>query len=247
MADNDLLEQMRRARETQEKIERDRTKVKSESRIERMSEDLNMFHRFILQVIAACQWSFWNVGVPTWKVVRWPFWKLLKQYRRLWSLVVYRRDEFENLRFSKVRAGAFLTSTVIFVWFFLWPLTFFVGETVSYGLTAKVNETIYLHNSQEIDSENNIHSVQGATRLPLDENDTIYFRIEGTLFNHLWSLVHGHGLFYSDYVSATVPPGLNICTTTSYGFRLKLLMRNWEIYPHLLSATCSPVNGEDLK
>lgn len=245
--EDDLLKKIKQAREVQEKIERDRAKVKSESRVTRMSEDVTMFHRFILQVIAASQWSFVNVGIPTWKVVRWPFWKLFGGYRRLWSLVVYRRDEFENLRFSKVRGGAFLTATVVFLWFLLMPSLVFVGEVTSYALTAKVDEIIYLHNSQEIDSENNVHSIQGATRLPLDEEDSIYFRVESTAFNHLWSLMHGHGLFYSDYVSATVPPGLNQCRTTSYGFRLKLLMRNWEIYPHLLSASCQPINGEDLK
>ena len=244
---DDLLEQMRRARETQERIEHNRDKTKSESRVTRMSEDVTMLHRFILQFIAASQWSFVNVGLPIWRVVRWPFWKLFNLYRRVWSLVVYQRDEFENLRFSKVRAGTFLSASAFFLYFMLFPILFLVGETVSYGLTVQKNEVVYLHNSQEIDSVENTHSVQGATRLPLNEDDSFYFRVDSTLFNHLWSLWHKGNIFYTDYVAAAIPPGVNKCVITSYGFRLKTLMRRMEIYPHLLSASCQPVNTEATK
>lgn len=244
---DDLLKQIRETREMQDKIDLGRAKTKSESRVERMSEDVTMFHRFVLQLITALQWSFVNVGIPLWKIIRWPFWRLLNGYRRVWSLIVYRRDEFDNLRFSKVRAGTFLTATFVFLWFMLMPTLVFVGEVISYAVTADVDEVVFLHNSQEINPDENMHSVQGATKLPLDEDDSFYFRVESTLFNHLWSITHRGNLFYADYVAAAIPPGVNRCVITSYGFRLKTLMRNWEIYPHLLSASCQPVSGKEIE
>lgn len=244
---DDLLEQMKRTREVQDKLERDRAKAKSESRVERMSEDVTMFHRFILQLVVAFQWAFWNVGVPVWKVVRWPFWELLKQYRRLWSLVVYQRDEYENLRFSKVRAGSFLTATIVFLWFFLTPTLVFVTDVALYSATVKHDETIYLSFSQEIDPVNNIHSVKGSESEDSDELNGFYFRVESSAFNQLWSLWHRNSFFYPDYVASAVPPANNnICVVTSYGIRLKTFMKRFEIYPQLLSAHCRPVNGKDL-
>lgn len=241
MAEDELLKKIRQTREAQEKIDHNRSKAKSESRVERMSEDVNLFHRFIFQLIAGLQWSFVNVGIPTWKVVRWPFWKLVKQYRRLWSLIVYQRDEFENLRFSKTRAGVMFTATVVFLWFFMMPSIGLVFDTANYVLTAKHNEIVYLTQSQEIvanELNENIHSVKGATHLPFDPEDSFYLRINDSWFNQLWSIVYRGGLFYPDYVAAAVPGIPSKCVTTSYGFRMKGIMRHLEIYPHLLSATC---------
>lgn len=36
-------------------------------------------------------------------------------------------------------------------------------------------------------------------------------------------------------------PSCPECVTTSYGIRIKALMRGWDIYPSLLSASCHPV------
>lgn len=244
---DDLLEQMRRARETQERIERSRDKEKSESRVTRMSEDVTLLHRFILQFVAAFQWSFVNVGLPVWRAVRWPFWKLFKQYRRVWSLVVYRRDEFDNLRFSKVRAGVFLSASAFFLYFLLVPMLEFTVDASMYAMTARKNETIYLSFSQEIDPENNVHSVKGSESKISDELNGFYFRVESSLFNQLWSLWNRGTVFYPDYVASAIPPGISKCVTTSYGIRVKTFMRRLEVYPHLLSASCQSVNTEATK
>lgn len=47
--------------------------------------------------------------------------------------------------------------------------------------------------------------------------------------------------FYPDYVAATVAPGWQECTITSYGFRAKLFIRRLEIYPELLSVDCQRI------
>ena len=56
-------------------------------------------------------------------------------------------------------------------------------------------------------------------------------------------MVHGRGLFFPDYVAASVPLSISQCTITSYGLRLKLIMRGVDIYPDLLKTECTPMTG----
>jgi hypothetical protein len=217
-----------------------RAKAKSETRVQRMNEDLNAFHRFALQVGVACVWIWSHILRPLWHAATWVFRKLFRQYRKLWSLVVYRRDEFENLRLSKTRAGLFLTGTLVSL-FFLFELIGFGFDGTMYAATGHHNEVMYLTSSQEVDAPGNVHAVKGCDALPCSDTDSVYFRVTPSAFNHVWSLIHSHTLFFPDYVSAAVPPGLNRCVISSYGVRVKLLMRGFDIYPELLKASCTPV------
>jgi hypothetical protein len=224
-------------------------KAKSESRLERMHEDANAFHRFVAQFTIASIWFWQYILRPIWPAFSWIFRSLFRQYRKVWSLVVYHRDEFGNLRLGKARAGLFLAGSLVSL-FFLYSIVGFVYDSAMYGLTSRTNELMYLTSSQEIDATGNVHAVKGCDKLPCSDADSVYFRITPSAFNHVWSLIHNHMVFFPDYVSAAVPPGLNRCTITSYGIRIKLLMRGMDIYPELLKASCTPVTslspGEDI-
>jgi hypothetical protein len=88
-----------------------------------------------------------------------------------------------------------------------------------------------------------VHSVQGCHQLPCTDENSFYFRIRATLFNEIWSLAHGRGLFFPDYVAASVPLSISECRITSYGVRMKIFMRGMDIYPDLLQTECTPLQG----
>lgn len=223
-----------------------RRKESSENRLTRMAEDANAFQRFALQVGVGATWM-WNVLLnPLRRAFMATFGWFFRQYRKLWSLAVYRRTEFGTLRLSKTRAGLFLTATVLAAVCAV-GMASFVFDGVMYAATSRPNEIIYLTQSQEVDAEGNVHAVRGCESLPCSDLDSVYFRISPSAFNHVWSLVDSGSLFYPDYVSAAVPPGVNRCTVTSYGVRMKFLMRGADIYPEVLKASCSPVQTENDK
>lgn len=216
---------------------------REESRFEKVKKDVPRWHVFLYQFFHAIDQVI-STYIPFAKKV-WV--TLFCWYRTIWAFFVYRRDENGVLIFSKPRAGTFLVGSFLFLFYGLLPTVYFVADTAIYFFTVKHNEVLYLHNSQEIEPEENIHAVQGNYTIPLNEDETIYLLVEDTWFNTLWSIVHKGNLFYPDYVAATVPPGLNKCHVTSYGLRLKSLMRRWEVYPYILSASCEPVTERTLK
>jgi hypothetical protein len=241
MKPNDpLLDSIDRSLDREEKLNYRRAKAKSESRITRMNEDLGAFHRFVLQVGVAAAWVWAHVLHPLWRALTWVFRKLFRQYRKVWALTVYRRDGFGNLRLSKTRAGVFFAGTLVSL-FFIVELIGFGFDSTMYLTTGHHNEVMYLTSSQEVDAPGNVHAVKGCDALPCSDTDSVYFRVTPSAFNHVWSLVHSHTLFFPDYVSAAVPPGLNRCVISSYGVRVKFLMRGFDIYPELLKASCTPV------
>ena len=155
-----------------------------------------------------------------------------------------------NIRTACSPSGArriLVAASLVFAWFILIPLLGFLFDVGLYLATAKRDEVVYLTNSQEIMPEDNVHSVQGCYELPCTDENSFYFRIRATLFNEVWSVVHGRGLFFPDYVAASVPLSISQCTITSYGVRLKLIMRGADIYPDLLKTECTPMTGEALR
>lgn len=217
----------------------------------RLRSDVTKAHWFALQIGVAAWWMYRNVLRPVARIMWWPAKRLWSLYRRLWDRVVYIRFH-DTRRFSKTRAGLLLTATV---GFFYIPvlnispaagLVEFVTDAGLYVATSRYEETIYLTNTHEIDPEGNMFSVQGGHKLPITDQDSIYFRVRPVLFHQLWSLTHhswrgGPPFFFPDYVAAAVPPGVSICIATSYGIRWKWFMRNADWYPDLLAASCVPV------
>ncbi len=219
-------------------------KAASESRLERMREDASAFHRFFIQLTVAAYWVWRHILRPVKNAVMGVAGALFRQYRKLWSLVVYRHDAYGTLRLSKTRAGLFLTGTLVAAWCFI-NIVGFVYDATLYFTTGYHDETMYLTSSQEIDAPGNVHAVKGCAELPCSDADSVYFRINPSGFNHVWSFIHNHTPFYPDFVSAAVPPGFNRCVITSYGLRVKLIMRGFDLYPELIKASCVPVAGED--
>jgi hypothetical protein len=193
---------------------------------------------FFAQFFAACTWVYLKIMAP---VAR-PFIRLgrtlFRWYRAAWARFVYRTDG----SFSWARSGVMLTATIIA--FYIIPhVMMFTFHATLYLTTAKT-EDVFLTQSQEIYPDDDIHSVKGCDSLPCNEMSSIYFRVQPSWFNQAWALVNNGSLFYPDYVAAAVPPGISECTILSYGFRLKFLMRRYDIYPDMLTANCRPVRNQ---
>jgi hypothetical protein len=83
-------------------------------------------------------------------------------------------------------------------------------------LTVRYNEQLFLFSSQEIDPKTNMHNIRGVERLPWSNEDSLYFRTEDTWFNNIWSVLHGKGLYFPEYVAGAVPSNITPCTIVSY-------------------------------
>ncbi len=207
----------------------------------RSRDDLTAFHRFLWQLAAAAIWLYETLLLPLALFLAMPLRFLWRCYRRLWDRLVHVEDKFGNRLFSKTRAGIMLVISLVGVWYVLLPVLMFLFDLGLYALTVRKNETVYLTNSQEILPQENVHSVQGCHTLPCTDENSFYFRIRATWFNEAWSLVHGHGLFFPDYIAAAVPVSISKCQITSYGVRLKFVMRGMDIYPDVLQTECAPL------
>jgi hypothetical protein len=216
-------------------------KTKAASFDARRRSDVAAMNRFLAQLILAADWIYASILRPAGRFAAIPLRHAFRGYRWLWDRVVYVEDRYKNRMFSKTRAGVLLTASIVFGWFILVPALVFLFDVGLYLATVRKDEVVYLTNSQEIIPEENVHSVQGCHSLPCTDENSVYFRIRGTLFNEVWSLVHGHGIFYPDYIAAAVPLSISKCTITTYGVRIKLVMRGMDIYPDVLKTECAPL------
>ena len=241
---SELLDQVKKLKQQLEERAYETDKADARSFTKRAQGDIGTLHKFLFQLGMAGHWIYLNIISPVGRWSSHPLRWLFRQYRRVWEKVVYYDDQFGNRLFSKTRAGMFLTISIVFAWFVFIPAVAFLYDLGLYLATVKADEIVYLTNSQEILPEENIHSVQGCHALPCTDKNSIYFRIRATYFNEAWSLAHGRGLFFPDYVAASVPLSISRCTITSYGVRVKLIMRGMDIYPDLLRTECAPLQGD---
>lgn len=214
----------------------------------RTQQDLSAAQSFIAAVSGFLRGVYQHVLAPLGRgLARVTPW-LWRPLRALWNRFVYVEDEYKNRMLSKRRAALFTAASLGFAWYIFVPMIVFLFDLGLYLVTVKHDEVVYLTNSQEIIPEENVHSVQGCHQLPCTDSNSFYFRIRATLFNEVWSVAHGRGLFFPDYVAASVPLSISQCKITSYGVRLKLVMRGMDIYPDLLRTECEPLqiapNGE---
>lgn len=194
------------------------------------------FLRFLYQLAHGLVWFYEKVVQritrPLFNAARWAYYR----YRELWDWWVYTKTG----HFSRVRAGALVTTTVAACYVIPWLVINSLLLTWDAGLfltTAKYEDT-YLTFSQEIYPEYDIHSVKGCEKLPCDDQNAIYYRVRPHYFHHMWSVWKHGSLFYPDFVSAAVPPGVSRCRVLSYGFRIKLLIKQFDIYQDLLEISC---------
>jgi hypothetical protein len=237
---SDLKDDVEALRKRMADKAQDKAKRDARSWTGRAEHDLTAIHKFWFQFVMACHWIWVNLIRPATRWIYWPVPYLWHGYRVLWDKVVYYQDQYQNRMFSKTRAGVFLAATAGFLWYLAVPLLVLLATTVIFFSTVK-KETVYLTNSQEIVPEDNTHSVQGCHDLPCTDDNSIYYRIRATNFNETWSIVSGRGIFYPDFVAASVPVSISRCEITTYGLRMKLLVSGFDIYPDLIEAKCTPL------
>jgi hypothetical protein len=238
---SNLKEEVDRLKKKIEEQAFQKKKADARSWTGRTQHDLTAIHKFWYQFLQACHWIYANVFRPISRLLFKPVPYLWRWFRLLWDKAVYYEDQFQNRQFSKTRAGMFLLVSAVSAWYLVVPALIMIVDTAIYLATVKHNEQVYLTNSQEIDPGENEHSVQGCHALPCTDDNSVYFRIRASNFNEAWSILHGRGLFYPDYVAAAVPVSISRCKITSYGLRIKFLMRGLDIYPDLLRTECTPL------
>lgn len=224
-------------------------KNKANSFVEKAKETINPFSYFWVQFTSSAL-LIWNKYLkPVWDVIYWLGVGLVwKQFRRIWDRFAFVEKDGKRV-FSRTRGASVIAVTAFVAYFFVTALTL-VWDTTLYLTTARVDEVVYLSNAQEINPDENIFSVQGCeiTQAPGENfscsaDQSLYFRISPSGFAQIWSIFSEGGLFYPDYVSAPIAPGWQKCMITSYGFRVKTMIRRFEIYPELLAASCEPLPG----
>jgi hypothetical protein len=148
------------------------------------------------------------------------------------------------------RAGAMVVATLIALWYtpaFLGGALELVWDAAWMATTYRSDQVWYLGRSQEIDAENNVFSAQGCESISCTDQTSIYFRIKPSLAHHLWSFVHNRNVFFPDFVAAGIQNDVNKCHVTGYGVRWKLIVRNSDIYPQILSVACVPVTESEIE
>jgi hypothetical protein len=195
-----------------------------------------IYRRFIYPIYS---WGYWLFSVLFWK-----------RFRYVWDRTVYTKNAAGDRKFSKVRGASVIATTAALLYVGFYALFVLFDATV-YMFTARVNESVYLSNAEEIAPDSNVFSVRGCVAPATGESfscgaeDSLYFRISPSNFNHVWSFLNTETmLFYPEEVAAPIAPGWQQCTITSYGIRVKFLMRNWDIYPELVSARCTAIPGQ---
>lgn len=137
------------------------------------------------------------------------------------------------------RAVVTLAGTIIA----FWVIPFLVTNTANAVLMATTwhaNEKIYLTSTQELDAEDDVHSVRGCVNFPCTEKEAIYFRVKRNFAHDVYSVSKRGYFFYPEEVAGVVAPGVNDCQVTSYGIRIRALRRGWGVYPNMLNAVCVP-------
>lgn len=244
--ETDIQKQIRELHERVANRTFKRNRNRSRTISEQVYRDSNVFYRFWLQFAMAVFWIWQKILNPItgflWKIALFIF----GIYRKIWSIFVYKRNEYGDLVFSKVRAGIFLLISIPII---LTAGSITIDGTV-FAFTQKYNEQVYLFNSSDNSfSGDDEFSVTGCEIKEIDPNvgfecnseDTVYFRVNPTWIEHIYSIIHNGNIFYADNIAATIAPGWNVCKIDSWYFRFKTLYRNTNIYPKLLDASCRPV------
>lgn len=141
-------------------------------------------------------------------------------------------------RYTWKRVGATVMATL----FLLWIIPSMILTVWQAGLMATTwkDEVVFLTNSEEVDPIGEVHSIRGCRNIPCTESDAIYYRVRASWMHDLYALKKRQHFFYPEEVAGVVAPGVNRCEVSSYGIRVRALMRGWGIYPDMLNAICTP-------
>lgn len=229
----DKIARLRRGASDIEEAGDQRRRGESRRRLVREIAGLSVFWS---QVSRSALWLWSYVVGPALSWLMIPVRAAFRIYVRLWNRWT-KVDDGGDMVFSRRRGAVMVAVTAAFLYVVPQILDTAFDATL-YAVTANRDETVYLISSQEIYPDYNIHTVKGCDDLPCTDQNSFYFRVRPTWFNHLWSLWRHGWIFFPDYVAAATPAGATKCVITSYGVRMKLFMRSLDIYPDLLEVSC---------
>ncbi|MGN7438602.1 MAG: hypothetical protein ACTHOO_08170 [Alcanivorax sp.] len=244
----EMLKRAERLKSRTASNKKDRSRKHKKSALGQAEQNIKDIHETYTSVTGTIGWLYGNVIRPVishpW--IRKPF----QWYRALWERIVYVTDKDGDEAFSKQRAGLMVLATLFCLYLlpsFLSGTVEFFWDTTRMATTYKHQETWYLGKSQEIDAQGNVFSAQGCESIRCTDQTSIYFRIKPSLAHHIWSLYHNKNIFFPDYVAAGIQNDINKCKVTGYGVRWKFLVRNWDVYPQILSVDCAPLTENEIK
>ncbi|MEP3665810.1 MAG: hypothetical protein ABJN42_03640 [Roseibium sp.] len=142
-------------------------------------------------------------------------------------------------RLTTKRAGTTFVATLFTLW--MLPTVFLFFFQVFLMMTTMKHEQVYLTQSEEIGVSEELFNVRGNTKPVSTPENALYYRVRPTIAHQIYSYWNYSTPFYAEDI-ASVAPGLNKCDVVSYGFRMRLLVRGWGIYPDMLWSSCEPVN-----
>ena len=221
-------------------------KKEAASSIGKAAHEVQVAGKFLSSIGRVLLWMWWNIGNPVINMFTVPiFVRMGKAYARAWLRFTHYKDEYGHEKTSMVKGTAMVAATVIA--FFLAVNTFFLAiDTGLYFTTVEKNQRVWLSSAQEIIPDSGVFSMQGceitseneAGLSVCDPESSLYYRTGPSTFNNLWSIMSGHGIFFSDRIVAPIGADWSQCTATTYGVRFRLLVFLWDMYPTLLSASC---------
>lgn len=244
---DDLLRKAQKLKERSDAAKKTMNRKYKNSAAGKAQRHLEDMRETYTVVTGTVGWIYNNVIEPFIKH-RWvgaPF----RLYADIWHAYAYVEDKDGDEVFSKRRGGTMVLATLVF----LWLLPSIVAGTVEFAVDTsrmatswKEKEIWYLGKSQEIDPAGNVFSAQGCGSIQCSDQTSIYFRIKPSLAHHLWSLYTNGNIFFPDFVAAGIQNDINKCTVTGYGVRWKFLVRNWDVYPQILSVDCVPLTETEI-
>lgn len=223
----------------------------SRSTIGKMAYEVGVTAKFISQLVSASSWVWINFFLPAWTFIftgpgRW----FVNKWVELWRWFTPYKDKFGNTKFSRTKGGIMILGTLMLP-FVLFQMMLFTADASLYFATVKRDQVVWLSSAQEIIPGENTFSVQGCEKLveradgskTCSEANTLYYRVSPSALNQIWSLFAGHGVFFPDRVVAAVGADWSQCEIESYGIRFRLFMFLLDVYPNLLTATCTRNNA----
>ena len=225
--------------------------------LKEIQKDLGFIKRSILDIREGWLGIVENVLKPLWFIFGPPFNLIARFYKRIWNRFAYTTEKISgHRRLSRRRSGVLVGLTLIIVAMFTPTgvgsfIRFFTVEPIVDGIlmtTSMRIETFYLNNTEEIEPEENIHSVRGCKSEGVcAEKDAVYFRVKPRLAHDIWKFInYSNPIYVPDHVVAPIAPGVNKCSVTYYGYRMTSswiarLLRSLQLYPVMLEASCTYV------
>lgn len=241
----------KRLKEQHEKRQFERERVESKSTLSAVAHEVHVTAKFITNLTNVLVWIWTRFLAPfawifSWPLIQW----FVGKYIAIWNKVTHYKDKYGNDKFSRKKGIMMVLATLAVI--------YTAGNVAQLGLdwviysNTKEERTVWLSLPQEIYPGANIFSVQGCSISPgyeesdvieCDSDNSLYFRVRPTIFNQLWSIGHGKGIFFPELIVSPIGASWSKCVTVSYNIRLKFFMGISDWYPDLLDARCERKNS----